>query len=72
MPTLDPNYYLGYIPNFEFSSGHNTCHYSSGGKIVARYEAPAHKFLFPDSAHGSGELREVQLNKSRKYQVSRN
>ncbi len=42
-----------------------------GGKILARYEAPVHKLLFPEAAVDSGDLREVKLNKSRKYQVWR-
>ena len=42
----------------------------SGGKILARFETPAHRFLFPEVPPAKGELQQVQLNKSRKYQVS--
>ena len=42
----------------------------SGGRILARFETPAHRFLFPEVPPAKGELQQVQLNKSRKYQVS--
>lgn len=41
-----------------------------GGKILARFDSPAHSFLFPPhrpSASSDG-LQQLQLNKSRKYQ----
>ena len=41
-----------------------------GGKILARFETPAHRFLFPEVPPAKGELQQIQLNKSRKYQVS--
>jgi len=43
----------------------------TGGKIIGRYDAPAHEFLFPSNELSSGELRKVPLEKSRKYQVGR-
>ena len=46
------------------------CFIMSGGKILARFETPAHRFLFPDVPPAKGELQQAQLNKSRKYQVS--
>jgi hypothetical protein len=42
----------------------------SGGKILARFDTPAHRFLFPEVPPAKGELQQLQLNKSRKYQVS--
>ena len=39
----------------------------TGGTILARYEAPADEFLFPDGPLGS--LRTLALSKSRKYKV---
>jgi len=41
-----------------------------GGKILARFEAPIHSFLFPEEDQTRDrDLREIQLNRSRKYQV---
>ncbi|CAI8005995.1 hypothetical protein GBAR_LOCUS4520 [Geodia barretti] len=39
-----------------------------GGRILARYEAPADEFLFPEVPLRPGQLRTLSLNKSRNYQ----
>ena len=44
--------------------------YRAGGKILVRFETPAHRFLFPEVPPTKGELQQVELDKSRKYQVS--
>ena len=41
----------------------------TGGKILARFEAPADTFLFPEPPTKRGELRTLALGKSRKYKV---
>ena len=41
----------------------------AGGRILARYEAPADKFLFPEVPLRPGQLRTLSLNKSRNYQA---
>ncbi len=41
-----------------------------GGKILARYDVPAHEFLYPEDESKGGELRKVPLEKSRQYIVS--
>lgn len=48
------------------------CHWiclHAGGKILARYEAPAEIFLFPEPPAKVGQLRTLALSKSRNYQV---
>ena len=42
----------------------------AGGKILARFETPAHVFLFPEVPPAKGELQKAKLNKLRKYDVS--
>ena len=41
----------------------------AGGRILARYEAPADEFLFPKVPLRPGQLRTLSLNKSRNYQA---
>ena len=45
----------------------------ASGRILARYECPAHTFLFPDrgehTVSNDDQLREVEMNKCRNYQV---
>lgn len=40
-----------------------------GGKILARFDCPAHKFLFPESDPGEDNLRRLKLEYSRRYYV---
>ena len=39
-----------------------------GGKVVARHEEKAHRFLFPSDQED--KLREVVMTKGRRYEVS--
>ncbi len=42
----------------------------SGGKILARYESPAHSFLYPSDECRDDNLRTIILDRSRKYKVN--
>ena len=41
----------------------------SGGRILARYEAPSDEFLFSEDPLKPGRLRTLALSESRKYHV---
>ena len=44
---------------------------TAGGRILARYEAPADKFLFPRDPPRPGQLQTLSLCRSREYQASK-
>ena len=41
----------------------------AGGKILAKFDCPAHDFLFPDNDAGQGTKRTIVLDHARHYKV---